>query len=71
MATIRIFVSYAHEDKRWLEPENDPYVLIPFLQESLRREDVFFWYDKHLIPRENSPLTSWRKSIKPRLPFCW
>ena len=45
----RVFVSYAREDKKWLDPDN-PRNLIPFLEDSLRRQNVVFWYDKGLIP---------------------
>jgi tetratricopeptide (TPR) repeat protein len=45
----RVFVSYAREDKKWLDPEN-PRNLIPFLEDSLRRQNVAFWYDKGLVP---------------------
>ncbi|MEI7900914.1 MAG: toll/interleukin-1 receptor domain-containing protein, partial [bacterium] len=44
MATIRIFISYAREDKRWFQRDSQ-YTLIPYLIESLRKEDVSFWYD--------------------------
>jgi hypothetical protein len=47
--TVHIFVSYAREDKQWLDPEYR-YNLIPFLAESLRRYGVAFWYDKELKP---------------------
>jgi hypothetical protein len=46
---VRIFVSYAREDKDWLNPEY-PHNLIPFLQESLRKLNVIFWHDTGLIP---------------------
>jgi DNA-binding NarL/FixJ family response regulator len=49
MATIRIFVSYAREDKRWFQPD-DQGGLIPWLEDSLRKHDVVFWHDKDLIP---------------------
>jgi hypothetical protein len=44
---IHIFVSYAREDARWLDPryKNN---LIPFLVDSLHRSNVAFWYDKEL-----------------------
>jgi hypothetical protein len=45
----RVFVSYAREDKRWLD-RNDRHNLIPFLMESLKRQNVVFWYDKELRP---------------------
>jgi hypothetical protein len=44
---IHVFVSYAREDKRWLDP-NDKFKLIPFLSESLRWKDVVFWSDADL-----------------------
>ncbi len=47
--TVHVFVSYAREDKRWLDPEYR-YNLIPFLAESLRRHNVVFWYDTELKP---------------------
>ena len=46
-----VFVSYAHEDKKWLERDY-AYNLIPFLEDSLRRQGVVFWYDKGLIAGE-------------------
>jgi hypothetical protein len=45
----RVFVSYAREDKRWLD-RDDRHNLIPFLMESLKRQNVVFWYDKELRP---------------------
>jgi hypothetical protein len=49
---IRIFVSYAHKaDKRWFD-EDGKHNLIPWLIESLRRQNVIFWYDKGLVPSE-------------------
>jgi formylglycine-generating enzyme required for sulfatase activity len=45
---LRIFVSYAREDKEWLDP-NNPCKLIPFLEESLKKLNVVFWYDAELI----------------------
>ena len=47
---IRVFVSYAREDKRWFQEEDHRYALIPYLANSLRREGVVFWYDQGLIP---------------------
>jgi MFS transporter, Spinster family, sphingosine-1-phosphate transporter len=47
--TVHIFVSYAREDRRWLDPEYR-YNLVPFLAESLRRYNVAFWYDTELKP---------------------
>lgn len=46
---VRVFVSYAREDRRWLDPDYR-YSLIPFLMESLRRHNVVFWFDKELKP---------------------
>ena len=46
--TVHIFVAYAHEDKRWLDPEYR-FNLIPFLKESLRRDHAEFWFDKELM----------------------
>jgi len=46
---VRIFVSYAREDRRWLDPDYR-FSLIPFLIESLRRLNVAFWFDKELKP---------------------
>jgi hypothetical protein len=45
----RVFVSYAREDRRWLDVEYQ-YNLVPFLRESLRRNNVTFWFDKELSP---------------------
>jgi hypothetical protein len=49
--SIRIFVSYARKDKRWLDNEYK-YNLIPWLIESTRRLNVVFWYDKELVASE-------------------
>jgi hypothetical protein len=46
---VHVFVSYAREDKRWLDEEYR-YSLIPFLMESLRRHSVTFWFDTELKP---------------------
>jgi len=46
---VRVFVSYAREDRRWLDPDYR-YSLIPFLMESLRRHRAVFWFDKELKP---------------------
>lgn len=45
----RVFVSYAREDKKWLDPDYR-FNLIPFLIESLRKQNVVFWFDKELRP---------------------
>lgn len=41
---IRVFVSYARNDKKWLDLEFQ-HALIPFLEQSLKRENAAFWYD--------------------------
>jgi len=46
---VHVFVSYAREDRRWLDPDYR-FSLIPFLMESLRRHKVAFWFDKELKP---------------------
>jgi hypothetical protein len=46
---VRVFVSYAREDRRWLDRDYR-YSLIPFLMDSLRRHNVAFWFDKELKP---------------------
>ena len=46
---VRVFVSYARDDSRWLDPDYR-FSLIPFLMESLRRHKVAFWFDKELKP---------------------
>lgn len=46
---VHVFVSYAREDRRWVDPEHR-YNLVPFLAESLRRYKVAFWFDKELKP---------------------
>jgi photosystem II stability/assembly factor-like uncharacterized protein len=46
--TVHIFVAYAHEDRRWFDPEYR-FNLIPFLKESLRRDRAEFWFDKELM----------------------
>jgi hypothetical protein len=47
--TTRVFVSYAREDKKWLDRDYR-FNLIPFLSESLKRQNVVFWFDKDLRP---------------------
>ncbi len=46
---VHVFVSYAREDKRWLDPDYR-FNLVPFLLESLRRHNVVFWFDTELKP---------------------
>ena len=48
-ASTRIFVSYAREDKKWLDRDYR-FNLIPFLIESLKKQNVVFWFDKELKP---------------------
>jgi TPR repeat protein len=45
----RVFVSYAREDTKWLDRDYR-FNLIPFLMESLKRQNVVFWFDKDLRP---------------------
>jgi hypothetical protein len=45
--TVRVFVSYAREDRHWLD-EKQRFQLIPFLADSLRRYRVSFWFDREL-----------------------
>src|SRR5271167_3883386 len=45
----RVFVSYAREDAKWLD-RNYKFNLVPFLIESLKRQNVVFWFDKDLKP---------------------
>lgn len=45
---VRIFVSYAREDKHWLDASYR-FRLVPFLADSLRREGVEFWIDQKLV----------------------
>ena len=40
-----IFVSYSHMDRKWFDP-NYPYALIPWLENSLRRDGATLWYDR-------------------------
>ncbi len=42
---IRIFVSYAHEDARWVKSGS----LIPSLEASLRKDGAKFWYAPSLV----------------------
>jgi len=46
---VRIFVSYSHLDRRWLD-KSDPHNIIPFLEASLVGRNVVFWYDLSLEP---------------------
>jgi len=42
---VNIFVSYSHRDHRWFV-EDSPYDLIPWLRNSLKRDNVRLWYDR-------------------------
>ena len=42
MSRVRIFVSYSHEDSRWVGKDS----LIPWLARSLQRRNVEIWYDR-------------------------
>lgn len=44
---VNIFVSYSHLDKRWVDPA-DEHNLVPFLNLSLAKDGVRFWYDGDL-----------------------
>jgi hypothetical protein len=45
---IHIFVSYAREDSRWLDVDYR-FNLIPYLVDSLRKENIEFWIDRKLV----------------------
>ncbi len=53
MSKVQIFLSYSHEDRRWVEP--GPWGLIPWLAQALKRDGVEFWYDPELrtLPGED------------------
>jgi len=57
MDEIRIFVSYAHENQRWLR-EDDPHNLIPYLRAALKGFNVTIWADPDIPPFEK-----WRDVI--------
>jgi len=57
----RVFVSYAREDRDWLD-RTYRYNLVPFLAESLRRQNVVFWFDKQLVPGDE-----YRRLIETRI----
>ncbi len=46
---IRVFVSYARQDAKWLDPAYS-FNIVPFLADSLRRYSVTFWFDRELVP---------------------
>lgn len=49
MKTTNIFVSYSHNDSRWVEKTSgNDFALIPFLSESLKWNNVVFWFDHEL-----------------------
>ena len=48
---VRIFVSYSRKDKRWLDRAGD-HDLIPYLVDSMKNQNVVFWYDKDLVASE-------------------
>jgi len=48
---VRVFVSYSHEDKSWVE--KGKFGLIPWLIKSLKEDNVTFWYDRNLLPGYN------------------
>jgi len=57
MEPVHIFVSYAHEDKRWLL-EDDPHHLIPYLRAALVDLKVTIWADPDM-----PPFAQWRDEI--------
>jgi hypothetical protein len=59
--TVHVFVSYAREDSRWLEPAAR-HNLVPFLIDSLRRYKVVFWFDHDLKPGDE-----FRQQIKTKI----
>jgi len=62
MEDINIFVSYSHSDSRWIY-EGD-HGLIPWLEKSLKREQIHFWYDHDL---KSFPFVEFKKKIKEEL----
>ena len=40
-----VFVSYSHLDQKWCDPAYS-FVLIPWLENALRRDGVTLWYDR-------------------------
>jgi len=44
MKPIRVFVRCAHADEKWLAEEG--YALVPWLQKTLKRSGVEFWWDR-------------------------
>jgi hypothetical protein len=44
MESIKIFVSYSHQNSDWVEEEGK-YALIPWLKKQLRRKNVTFGTD--------------------------
>jgi hypothetical protein len=48
---VQIFVSYSHLERRWID-ETDPHNIIPYLAQSLARENVQVWFDDWLIAGE-------------------
>ena len=57
MSRIKIFVSYAHTDMRWVT-KGEPFGLIPWLQNHFKRDDVDFWWDNSI-----SGGTDWETTI--------
>ena len=47
MNTIKIFVSYSHQNEEWVN-RNGKYRLIPWLETQLKRTNVIFWTD-HIL----------------------
>lgn len=57
--TIRVFVSYSHEDAIWVHDESRG--LIPWLARGLRKYGVEFWVDSELLRRAGK---DFRKEIR-------
>jgi len=60
MDTIKIFVSYSHQNGDWVE-EDGKYKLIPWLKKQLEQYDVVFWTD-HVL--QNHIGEEYEKKIK-------
>ena len=58
-ATASVFVSYSHEDNRWIQ--EGPFGLVPWLARNLKRDGVEFWYDPAL---NELPGEEFKKRIK-------
>jgi hypothetical protein len=59
LRTVNIFVSYSHEDSRWVK-EDSPHRLIPWLKRALNSEGVDIWWDKQLV-------NDWGERYRPKI----